>query len=129
MRVNEWKPVSTWLHKFFCNQKSTAMFQVFCGFALGVLLSPWSKGLFWLAIITFLNEIFIYMFTNGDPRYYNLFVRTAVIYANILGYICGRTLAQTEITLCNIPCLCEDCEQMCPLLHPQSLPTTQSKSR
>lgn len=111
----QWDPLATWIHNFFCNSRNSPMFQVIFGFTFGMLLSPWSNGIFWLAIITIIYEIFFYMFTNGDPRYYNLFVRTAVIYSNILGYICGRTLTDSEITYCKIPSFCDEPDCICPL--------------
>lgn len=84
----------------------------------GILFSPWSSGLFWLAIITIIYEILYYIFTNGDPRYYILFVRTAAICSSILGYICGRMLCNLEITHCQIPSFCDEpeCDYTCPVI-------------
>lgn len=91
------QPFAKWLHCWFCNDKNTPMAQVILAFAFGVLLSPWSSGLFFLTIFIIINEILFYVFTKGDPRYYNVFVRTGVIYASILGFILGRTLSGDEI--------------------------------
>lgn len=91
------QPWTDWLHSFFCNPKCTPMTQIIMSFAWGVLLSPWSSGLFFLFIFTIIYEILYYIFTQGDPRYYNTEVRAGVICASILGYIVGRTLSGDNI--------------------------------
>jgi hypothetical protein len=79
------------------------MAQVVIAFAYGVLLSPWSSGLFILIITIILYEILLYIFTHGDPRYFNVFVRTGVISASILGYLIGRTASGDEILYEGVP--------------------------
>jgi 4-hydroxybenzoate polyprenyltransferase len=91
------EPIASWLHAWFCNDNYTAMAQVIVALTLGILLSPWSSGLFFLIIFIILYELFYYIFTKGNPRYYNVFVRTGVIFASIFGYILGRTLSGDEI--------------------------------
>lgn len=81
------------LNRWFQNEKNTAMVQVLTSFCFGILLSPWSSGLFFLMIYIIIYEILYYIFTKGDPMFYSVFVRTGVIYASILGYIVGRTLS------------------------------------
>lgn len=91
------QPIASWLHAWFCNANYTPMAQVIVALSWGILLSPWSSGLFFLIIFIILYELFYYIFTKGDPLYYNLFVRTGVIFASIFGYILGRTLSCDEI--------------------------------
>lgn len=96
-----WQPWTYWLKWWFCCDYYTAMAQAIVSFTIGVLFSPWSSGIFWLSIYIIINEILTYAFTKGDPRYFNSFVRCAVVCSSLLGYICGRTLAQKEIIFCH----------------------------
>jgi len=75
-----WEPFATWLHNWFRNEKKNSNGSTFLGLTFGILISPWSQGLFFLAIFIIVYEIFYYIFTKGDPRYYNVFVRAGVIY-------------------------------------------------
>lgn len=88
-----WQPFAGWIKWWFCNQKYTPMAQIIIAMIWGILLSPWSSGLFALVIFIIVYEILFYVFTGGDPQYYSLFVRTGVIYTSIFGYILGRTLS------------------------------------
>lgn len=87
----------TFLKKWFCNEKYTPMAQVIIAFVWGVALSPWSSGIFILIWSIILYELAYYIFTHGDPHFYNLSIRPAVISASVLGYIIGRTLSGDEI--------------------------------
>ena len=93
----------TFLNKWFQNEKNTAMVQVISSFCFGILLSPWSSGLFFLVIYTILYEIIYYIFTKGDPFYYSVFVRTGVICSSILGFIVGRTLSGCQVLNAGVP--------------------------
>lgn len=95
--------ISNCIHSWFCNDKYTPMAQVVIAFAYGVLLSPWSSGLFILIMTIIIYEILLYIFTHGDPRYFNLFVRTGVICASICGYLIGRTASGDEILYEGVP--------------------------
>lgn len=98
-----WQPYANWIHWWFCNEKYTPMAQLFIALVWGVLLSPWASGLFFLFFFIIVYEILFYVFTQGDPRYYNVFVRVGVIYASIFGYILGRTLSGDEILYEGVP--------------------------
>jgi len=87
------EPFATWIHEWYCNEKYTPMAQVIVAFAWGVLLSPWSSGLFWLVILIIINWILYYIIAGKYPRHYNVFVRTGVMFSSIFGYILGRTLS------------------------------------
>ncbi|CAH6418998.1 Hypothetical protein HVR_LOCUS185 [uncultured virus] len=102
-KIQLWQPFAKWLHWWFCNTKYTPMAQIIVAFVWGVLLSPWSSGLFFLTIFIIIYEILYYVFTHGDPRYYNLFVRTGVIYSSIFGYILGRTLSGDNVLQEGVP--------------------------
>lgn len=102
-RPDVMEPFASWLHALFCNDKNTPMFQVITSFTFGVILSPWSSGLFFLTIFIILYEIFFYIFTHGDQRYYDSFTRCGVICASLLGFIVGRTLSGDEILVPGIP--------------------------
>lgn len=97
------QPFSDWLHNWFCNDKYTAMAQVIVAIVWGILLSPWSSGLFALVIFIIIYELMYYIFTHGDPKYYDLFTRTASIFASILGFIIGRTLSCDNILYEGVP--------------------------
>lgn len=97
------QPFADWLHDWFCNEKYTPMAQVIVSLVWGILLSPWSSGLFFLIVFIIIYEIMYYLFTRGDPKYYDVFVRTAVICAAVLGYILGRTLSGDDILHEGIP--------------------------
>ena len=102
-----WQPYANWIHSWFCNEKYTPMAQVLIALVWGVLLSPWASGLFFLFFFIIFYEILYYVFTRGDPIYYNLFVRVGVIYSSIFGYILGRTLSGDNILhegVPDIPC-------------------------
>lgn len=91
------EPLASWLHWWFCNDNYTPMAQVIVALVWGILLSPWSSGLFFLITFIILYEILYYVFTKGDPQYYNVFVRTGVICASTFGYILGRTVSGVNI--------------------------------
>jgi len=97
MVITENNPSLTLLNKWFQNDKNTPMVQVITAFIWGILLSPWSSGLIALFASILIFEILTYLFTKGDPRYYNVFVRTGVICSSILGFIIGRTLSCTNV--------------------------------
>ena len=91
------------ISKFFQDDNKTPMVQVISALAFGVLLSPWAQGIFFLVIFIVIYEIFFYLFTHGNPRYYNVFVRVSVMMASILGYIIGRTSMSMNILKCGVP--------------------------
>lgn len=101
--IKLWQPCASWLNKWFCNDKNTPMAQVIIAVTFGVILSPFASGLFFLVIFTVLGEILYYMFTKGDPRYYNVFTRAGVIYGGIFGYIVGRSLSNCEVLVEGVP--------------------------
>lgn len=98
---NLWQPWANFITSWFCNDNYTPMAQVLISLFLGILLSPWASGLFFLTVFIIIYELLYYIFTHGNPRYYNLFVRTGVIYASIFGYILGRTLTIPDDQLLN----------------------------
>lgn len=91
------RPYTNIFRWWFCNEKFTPMAQILVSLVWGVLLSPWSSGLFFLVIFIIIYEILYYIFTRGNPLYYNIFTRTGVIYCSIFGYILGRTLSGDNI--------------------------------
>ena len=91
------RPIATVINKFFCNPCNTPMSQFMFAIFWGILFSPWSSGLFYLFAFGIFYELAYYIFTKGDPCYYNVFVRTAVNCAAVFGYIIGRTLTGDDI--------------------------------
>ena len=87
----------TILNDFFQNSNYTPMTEIVVSFVWGILLSPWNRGLIFLVSSIIVFEIMTYLFTKGDPKYYNVFVRTGVICSSILGFIIGRTLSGDEV--------------------------------
>lgn len=93
----------TVLQRWFCNDKNTPMVQIITSVVFGMFLAPWASGLFFLVVFIMIYEILVYLFTHGEPPYYNLFVRVAVICASIFGYILGRTISGDEILCPGVP--------------------------
>lgn len=91
------EPFATWINGWFCDERNTRMAQAISAMTFGILLSPWGSGLFFLVVSIIIGEILAYIFTGGDPRYYNTFTRASVVYCSIFGYIVGRTLSGDEI--------------------------------
>jgi len=79
--------------QYHCNSKYTPLAQIIVALGFGILLSPWSYGLMIFLFYIVIQEIFYYIFTRHNKEYYNIFIRTGVIYAGILGFIIGRTLS------------------------------------
>ena len=79
------------LPKYFCNEKATPMYNVIFALVWGIILSPWSRGVFWLIVSIVVYEILLYIFTKGDPKYWSVQTRCACICAAVLGFIIGRT--------------------------------------
>lgn len=79
------------LPNYFCNSKATPVYCIICALVWGIILSPWSRGIFWLIASIIIYEILLYIFTKGDPKYWNLQTRTGCIFASVLGFIIGRT--------------------------------------
>jgi hypothetical protein len=73
------------------------------GFGFGVLLAPWGAGLYFLIIFTIIFELLYYLFTAGDPRYWQLELRIGTFLASILGWIVGRTFSGLPIAVCDPP--------------------------
>lgn len=85
---------------YFKNENYTPMAQVIVAFTIGILSSPWCSGLEFLIIFRSVQEILYWFFTQGDPRYYDVFTRAAVINASFLGYIIGRMASDDELLSC-----------------------------
>lgn len=96
-------PVILDLGAWFKNEKYTPMAQIIVSFAYGVVLSPWGSGLFFLVVSLIFYELFYAVCTGCDPRYYNPYTRTGVIYASILGWIVGRTLSGDPVLKEGVP--------------------------
>jgi hypothetical protein len=91
-----WEPFATWITWYFCNEDRTAMAQLVSAMVFGILLSPWSGGLFFLVAFIIVYELAYYVFAKGDPRYYDVETRPCVIAGSLFGYILGKTLMSTE---------------------------------
>lgn len=85
---------------------NTPISQVFLSFALGVLFSPWSYGLFWLTVYLIFYELISYivspemdnetrMVDYPDGLYY-AWVRLGVLCASYSGYVIGMTICQRD---------------------------------
>lgn len=88
---------------FFCNENNTPMAQVLISLALGILVSPWSSGLFFLLIFIIIYEIILYYCTGGHEKHWQLLTRAAVINASILGWIIGREVCCQNILEEGVP--------------------------
>lgn len=68
-----------------------------------MIFAPFSWGLFFLVVFTFIWEWSYFTFTGGDPRYWQLQTRLGVIMSTFLGYIVGRMLFRKEILVPGVP--------------------------
>jgi hypothetical protein len=96
--------MSNFINRWFCNKNYTPMAQLIVSISFGILLSPWSSGLFFLVTFALIYEILFYIFTKGDPEYYDPFVRVTVNMGYLFGYIVGRTVAGDDILYEGVPC-------------------------
>ena len=101
--VQPLQPVAGWIHSWACNEKYTPLTQLVVAFVFGILLSPWSSGIFFLVVFIIIYEWLLYVFTHGNPQYWSSFTRCAVICGSVLGYIVGRTLSGDEILVPGVP--------------------------
>jgi hypothetical protein len=90
-------PMREYCIDYYCDDRYTPLFQIITSFVCGLIISPWSFGLIFLIYLIIFQEILCYLFTRTNKIYYNIFVRTGVIYSYILGFIVGRTLSCDSI--------------------------------
>lgn len=83
----------TFISKYYKNDKQTLLFKIITGFALGLIFSPFSNGLFFIIIFYLICEILYYLFTHGDERYWNSIHVPIVLFFYILGWLIGRLLS------------------------------------
>lgn len=79
--------------RFYRNEKSTFLFNLVASFALGILFSPFSNGLFFLLALSLLSELLCYIFTRGDEKYWNPLHKPFILLSYILGWYVGRLLS------------------------------------
>ena len=87
------RPMKDCCVEYYCDNRYTPLFQIITSFVCGLIISPWSFGLIFLIYLIIFQEILCYLFTRTNKIYYNIFIRTGVIYSYILGFIIGRTLS------------------------------------
>lgn len=102
-RVELYDPPSGVLANWFCNEKYSPVFQYISAFVLGVLVAPWSSGLFFLIVFIIVYELAYYTYTHGNPKYYSAEVRAGVILASVLGWIMGRAVSDDNIFQDGVP--------------------------
>src|SRR5688572_10675878 len=61
----------TYITNFFCDDRDTPIYQAIFSFTIGLLLSPCAQGIFFLVIFSILYEIVFFIFTKGNPRWWN----------------------------------------------------------
>ena len=96
-------PCEGLLPYYFQSDKYSPVAQTIFSFTIGVLISPWSSGLFFLIVFIIVYDILLYIFCHGHPRYYDVFTRAGVILGSILGWIIGRTISGDEILKPGVP--------------------------
>lgn len=78
---------------YFRNPNNTITSQIINSFVFGLILSPWSAGLFFIVIFLVVVEVLWLVFTSLDPRYYSPITRLAVLVSYFAGFLIGRILA------------------------------------
>lgn len=66
--------------------------KIIFSFVLGVLLSPFSWGIFYLILSIVIFFVIDYIFCNGKFEYEYLEHRGSIIFYGVLGFIIGRTI-------------------------------------
>ena len=69
----------------------TPLFQIIFAFVLGILFSPYSKGILFLVIFILLFELWYSYYNNFDYYGINGSLRPALILYSIFGFLVGRT--------------------------------------
>lgn len=85
------------LRPFFCSDNYTPTAQIIAAFVFGAIFGPWSWGIIFLLIYFIIYEILFYLFTHGDPNYWQIETRLAVFCAYFLGWIVIRTIVNDPV--------------------------------
>jgi hypothetical protein len=86
-------PLNSLCINYYCDDKCSPIYQVILSLFWGLIFAPWTYGLLFMIYFIIYQELLYYLFTRTKSKYYNIFIRTGVIYAYILGFIIGRTLS------------------------------------
>lgn len=81
----------------FRSKGYTPTAQVISSFCVGILFSPYSWGLLYFVMFMIIFELLEYIFTQGDPEFYQVTTRLGVICGYFLGWIIGRRAAGLEV--------------------------------
>lgn len=93
----------TCVNKYFCSDTYTPVAQIFASFVFGAIFAPWSWGILFLIIYFIIYEILFYIFTKGDPKYWQPETRLAVFCSYILGWIVIRTIIEDSVFESEVP--------------------------
>lgn len=74
----------------YAQGKDVYVAQIISAFGFGIILSPWSMGIFFLIGWTIVYEIFIGFFLKFKSPYWYLPARIAVVLYSFMGWILGR---------------------------------------
>ena len=85
------------LSGYFRSDTYTPTAQLISSFVFGAIFAPWSWGIIFLLIFFVIYEILFYMFTGGDPRYWQPETRMGVFCAYLLGWIMIRTIISEPV--------------------------------
>jgi hypothetical protein len=102
-----WNYLVEWWSLLWYGPVNTPIAQLMTSFALGVLFSPFSSGLFYLTLYIAIYEFLYYVLSGGkihpagriadyDDDLYYAFVRLGVVSASYSGYIIGMTLCDRD---------------------------------
>lgn len=80
------------LTPWFLSTNRSVLAQIIFGFTLGVLLSPWDTGLFFLIVYRLLYELAFYFYLFRFPDQWFMIERIVIFCASFLGYVIGRSL-------------------------------------
>lgn len=86
------------LKEYFCNERYPIIIQLLVSFAFGVAFSPYSSGIFWLALSIIIYEIIYMVCSKCDSRYWYIGNRVSIIFAGFLGWIIGREFSGFNVT-------------------------------
>ena len=95
------------MNKIYKNKNATLLFRIIFAFTMGLIFGPFADGIFFLILISLISELLCYIFTGGDPEYFNIVYKPIIILCYLIGWIIGRFLSipNENIIHHGIPCL------------------------
>lgn len=92
----EYNKFDEYMHNYFSPDHGEFSYQLATAFALGMIFSPFSKGLFYLVLFIILFEIFLLWFCYNRNENYPPHKRILLVVIYIVGFIIGRIVIGSD---------------------------------